>query len=334
MTASTSRFFAVAASTLLALGCVTSAYEPDDDNDNDNDNDDGATDADTDADADADADSDSDSDADADADSDSDSDSDADADADADTDSDSDSDADADADSDADADADADTDGDCLGTPLVSQTATDDGLGPLITTLYLAQSFVPSAGTLNAVRLYLDEPNVELGPHTVQLRGNTTGSGLPPGCVVSTSTGCGGCPCESCVCGMDSWCCDTEWDDLCVEECELDCGMSCVGTMDIPTATALATATVDAIYDGSSGTYDPYCVPIGPVAVTSGTKYWIVMAPSAAVSSTQTFYWGLSYNTSSYPAGENRYSENSGATWLDLAPAGYGGDFAFQVFGY
>lgn len=345
----TGRLLASILAAVLLPYCASSTYDPGDDDDNNNDdddNDDGAADGDADSDADADADADSDSDADgdtdsdADGDTDSDADGDADSDADSDTDSDADADADADSDSDADSDADADadadsdSDGDCLGTPLVSQLATEDGLGPLITTLYLAQSFVPYAGTLNAVRLYLDEPNAELGPHTVQIRGSTTTAGPPPGCVVTTSPGCGGCACESCVCGMDPYCCNTAWDEYCVEECQYDCGMSCSGTIQVPSSAVLATATVDAIYDGSSGTYDPYCLPIGPLAVTSGSKYWIVMVPNASVSSTQTCYWGLSYNASSYPAGENRYSENSGGTWLDLASAGYGGDFAFQVFGY
>jgi MYXO-CTERM domain-containing protein len=45
-----------------------------------------------------------------------------------------------------------------------------------------------------------------------------------PGCVTSDQPGCGGCPCEACVCAMDSWCCNNSWDSLCVSECINECG--------------------------------------------------------------------------------------------------------------
>jgi len=45
-----------------------------------------------------------------------------------------------------------------------------------------------------------------------------------PGCLWSEEPGCGGCPCESCVCAMDDFCCSVMWDDLCVGECVNDCG--------------------------------------------------------------------------------------------------------------
>ncbi len=44
------------------------------------------------------------------------------------------------------------------------------------------------------------------------------------GCTQSPSPGCGGCPCESCVCNMDSFCCYFAWDSLCVGECIDMCG--------------------------------------------------------------------------------------------------------------
>jgi len=50
------------------------------------------------------------------------------------------------------------------------------------------------------------------------------GDGGGPGCVVSASPGCGGCACEACVCQMDSYCCNTEWDSICVDECVQQCG--------------------------------------------------------------------------------------------------------------
>ena len=45
-----------------------------------------------------------------------------------------------------------------------------------------------------------------------------------PGCESSVFAGCGGCSCEACVCGMDSYCCSNSWDGLCVSECIEDCG--------------------------------------------------------------------------------------------------------------
>jgi hypothetical protein len=45
-----------------------------------------------------------------------------------------------------------------------------------------------------------------------------------PGCVTSGGPGCGGCPCEACVCGMDPYCCENNWDSICVDECVNDCG--------------------------------------------------------------------------------------------------------------
>lgn len=45
------------------------------------------------------------------------------------------------------------------------------------------------------------------------------------GCVETPEVpGCNGCPCEACVCELDEWCCENEWDSLCVGECIEDCG--------------------------------------------------------------------------------------------------------------
>ena len=45
-----------------------------------------------------------------------------------------------------------------------------------------------------------------------------------PGCESSWNSGCGGCPCEACVCGWDDWCCWIEWDAICVSICIESCG--------------------------------------------------------------------------------------------------------------
>jgi len=44
------------------------------------------------------------------------------------------------------------------------------------------------------------------------------------GCEPSYTPGCGGCACEECVCSMDSYCCEYEWDSICVGECLDYCG--------------------------------------------------------------------------------------------------------------
>jgi hypothetical protein len=235
--------------------------------------DDDGSDADSDSDSDTDSDTDSDSDSDTDSDSDSDSDSDTDSDSDSDTDSDTDSDSDSDTDSDSDVDSDAD--GDCSGSPDVSQTVNEDGLGGLIPTLYLAQSFVPSVSTITGIELMLDESAVDFGPLTVQLRANGSGA---------------------------------------------------------PASSALASASVDVVL-GTTGVYEEYCAALGSVSVSAGSTYWIVLIPNASVADPDTTYWALQYSTDPYAAGYNMYSEDSGATWLDLAGAGYGGDFCFAVYG-
>ncbi len=54
-----------------------------------------------------------------------------------------------------------------------------------------------------------------------------TQCGPPPGCVPSSGPGCNGCACETCVCGIDSFCCSTTWDSICAGECAEDCGFPC-----------------------------------------------------------------------------------------------------------
>ena len=52
----------------------------------------------------------------------------------------------------------------------------------------------------------------------------------PPGgsgCLVSEGAGCAGCACEACVCESDSYCCQTSWDEACVERCSTQCDGGC-----------------------------------------------------------------------------------------------------------
>jgi len=52
----------------------------------------------------------------------------------------------------------------------------------------------------------------------------SAGQCLVPGCEPLDGPGCGGCPCEACVCELDPYCCDTQWDGLCASACIEDCG--------------------------------------------------------------------------------------------------------------
>lgn len=43
-------------------------------------------------------------------------------------------------------------------------------------------------------------------------------------CAANGSIGCNDCEIETCVCDVDSYCCDTDWDDICVDEAATECG--------------------------------------------------------------------------------------------------------------
>jgi hypothetical protein len=43
------------------------------------------------------------------------------------------------------------------------------------------------------------------------------------GCFERATPGCDHCLCEECVCAMDPWCCTSDWNWWCVDECEWDC---------------------------------------------------------------------------------------------------------------
>ena len=44
------------------------------------------------------------------------------------------------------------------------------------------------------------------------------------GCESAPGPGCGGCPCEACVCEHDAFCCESQWDGACAERCIDACG--------------------------------------------------------------------------------------------------------------
>ncbi|MBL4688702.1 MAG: hypothetical protein JKY37_29205 [Nannocystaceae bacterium] len=59
---------------------------------------------------------------------------------------------------------------------------------------------------------------------------NGTGAGEGDCCEDNNSPGCEDLTVQTCVCDMDSFCCDTEWDDTCAASAEDDCGACETGT--------------------------------------------------------------------------------------------------------
>lgn len=54
-------------------------------------------------------------------------------------------------------------------------------------------------------------------------------SGSEQGCCAShREPGCLDPAVEACVCALDPFCCDTRWDDLCVQSAQHDCGLACM----------------------------------------------------------------------------------------------------------
>lgn len=51
-------------------------------------------------------------------------------------------------------------------------------------------------------------------------------------CAAKNVAGCEGCACESCVCAKDPFCCETQWDGQCADQCIYECGGCGVCTAD------------------------------------------------------------------------------------------------------
>ena len=48
--------------------------------------------------------------------------------------------------------------------------------------------------------------------------------GICTGCQAKLGPGCPGCKCEACVCAADAFCCSTQWDSNCADDCKNVCG--------------------------------------------------------------------------------------------------------------
>jgi len=72
------------------------------------------------------------------------------------------------------------------------------------------------------------------------------------GCQISSSAGCPGCACTSCVCQLDPACCTQQWDKYCVQTCKSQCG-GCPASDSGPTPADVGSPAVDQ-YMGDLGT--------------------------------------------------------------------------------
>lgn len=52
---------------------------------------------------------------------------------------------------------------------------------------------------------------------------------LPPCCLPQMGPGCDDMLVQACVCAFDAFCCDVEWDDLCVDGAQMSCMLDCSG---------------------------------------------------------------------------------------------------------
>jgi hypothetical protein len=76
----------------------------------------------------------------------------------------------------------------------------------------------------------LTDTEEELSTEYCALEWESTVGGEPEinlGCEINEGPGCDGCACESCVCLLDSYCCNTAWDSYCVNKCNTDCHGGC-----------------------------------------------------------------------------------------------------------
>jgi hypothetical protein len=101
------------------------------------------------------------------------------------------------------------------------------------------------------------DPSESSGDPTLDPTGMEESSG--DCCTAQLVPGCGDAALEGCVCGLDDFCCSTEWDDLCVQEAG-DCGAACGGGGGADCCTAqLGTGCSDATIEACVCGLDDYC---------------------------------------------------------------------------
>jgi subtilisin-like proprotein convertase family protein len=90
--------------------------------------------------------------------------------------------------------------------------------GPALSTLTVSDDRVIHS---LAVKVKITHPYV--GDLQLELLGPGSADSAK-GCDARQTPSCDGCACETCVCGQDDYCCKTAWDDVCVKQCNDDCG--------------------------------------------------------------------------------------------------------------
>ena len=95
---------------------------------------------------------------------------------------------------------------------------------------------------------------------------NTPGPTPTPGgacCAGHGSAGCDDATCETCVCALDSDCCNNTWDGLCAARAEMQCAPSCLCPTPVPADTSTPTVTATPSATGTPPTSTPSPTPGG-----------------------------------------------------------------------
>lgn len=100
------------------------------------------------------------------------------------------------------------------------------------------------------------------GAYALELQLAECGAGSDGDCCVDNNTpGCDDPTIEACVCALDAFCCDTEWDDICAGRASTDCD-ACGAGMGDPEACCVAhpsAGCTDAAVETCVCAVDPYC---------------------------------------------------------------------------
>ena len=89
--------------------------------------------------------------------------------------------------------------------------------------------------------------------------GGCSGTGEGDCCVDNNSPGCEDPAVQSCVCDVDAFCCDNEWDDVCASVAKNECGLQCEGGDDDCCTAHDAAGCADAAIQGCVCADDPWC---------------------------------------------------------------------------
>lgn len=108
--------------------------------------------------------------------------------------------------------------------------------GPAIegTNLFASPAFgLPNCGgPLTGPAVWYSYDATALGSQTLTINTCATAGGGGGGsdcCFANGSPGCDDAECEALVCGLDPFCCDTEWDGLCADEAQASCAICDTG---------------------------------------------------------------------------------------------------------